>query len=41
MVVRDADKAQPWVAQLIKSYQSEEVRQFIDKEFKGSVFAAF
>ena len=41
MVVRDADKTQPWVAQLIKSYQSDEVRQFIDKEFKGSVFAAF
>ena len=41
MVVRDADKNQPWVAQLIKSYHSEEVRQFIDKEFKGSVFPAF
>ena len=41
MVVRDADKNQPWVAQLIKSYHSDEVRQFIDKEFKGSVFPAF
>ena len=41
MVVRDADKNQPWVAQLIKSYHSEEVRQFIEKEFKGSVFPAF
>lgn len=41
LVVRDADKNQPWVAQLIKSYHSEEVRQFIDKEFKGSVFPAF
>ena len=41
MVVREADKNQPWVAQLIKSYHSEEVRQFIEKEFKGSVFPAF
>ncbi|MEG1735562.1 MAG: metal ABC transporter substrate-binding protein, partial [Comamonas sp.] len=35
------DKQKPWVPALIKSYQSEEVRQFIDKEFKGSVFPAF
>ncbi|CAM4241603.1 MetQ/NlpA family ABC transporter substrate-binding protein [Comamonas aquatilis] len=41
LVVRDADKQKPWVPALIKSYQSEEVRQFIDKEFKGSVFPAF
>jgi D-methionine transport system substrate-binding protein len=41
LVVREADKNQPWVAQLIKSYHSDEVRQFIDKELKGSVFPAF
>lgn len=41
LVVRDADKQKPWLPVLIKSYQSEEVRQFIDKEFKGSVFPAF
>ncbi|MEG0677438.1 MAG: MetQ/NlpA family ABC transporter substrate-binding protein [Comamonas sp.] len=41
LVVRDADKQKPWVPALVKSYQSEEVRQFIDKEFKGSVFPAF
>ncbi|MEG0052555.1 MAG: MetQ/NlpA family ABC transporter substrate-binding protein [Comamonas sp.] len=41
LVVRDADKQKPWVPALIKSYQSEEVRKFIDKEFKGSVFPAF
>lgn len=41
LVVRDADKSQPWVAQLIKSYHSDEVRQFIEKEFKGSVLPAF
>lgn len=35
MVVRDADKNQPWVAQLIKSYHSEEVRQFIEKGVQG------
>ena len=41
LVVREADKNQPWVQQLLKTYHSEEVRQFIDKEFKGSVFPAF
>ena len=40
-VVRDADKDKPWLAQLIKTYHSDEVRQFIDKEFKGSVLPAF
>lgn len=41
IVVREADKAQPWVAKLVKAYHSEEIRQFIDKEFKGSVAAGF
>ena len=41
LVVRDADKDKPWLAQLIKTYHSDEVRQFIDKEFKGSVLPAF
>ena len=41
LVVRDADKSQPWVAKLIKVYQSPEVRQFIETQFKGSVVPAF
>ena len=41
MVVREADKNQPWVASLRKAYQSEAIRKFIDTEFKGSVLPAF
>ena len=41
LVARDADKGKPWVAQLIKAYHSDEVRQFIDVQFKGSVIPAF
>nr|WP_255507696.1 MetQ/NlpA family ABC transporter substrate-binding protein [Ottowia sp. GY511] len=41
LVVRSADKAQPWVAKFVKAYQSPEVRQFIQSEFKGSIVADF
>lgn len=41
LVVREQDKGKPWVAPLVKSYQSEEVRQFILKKFEGSVIPAF
>lgn len=41
LVVREADKNKPWVAQLIKAYHSPEVRKFIETEFKGSVLAGF
>lgn len=41
LVVRDADKSKPWVAQLIKAYHSEEIRKFIENQFKGSVISAF
>ena len=37
IAVREADKNQPWVAKLLKAYQSEEIRKFIEVEFKGSV----
>ena len=37
IAVREADKAKPWVAQLVKAYQSETIRKFIQTEFKGSV----
>ncbi|MET1113975.1 MAG: MetQ/NlpA family ABC transporter substrate-binding protein [Comamonas sp.] len=41
LVVRETEKAQPWVAKLVKAYQSPEVRQFIETQFKGSVVPAF
>ena len=41
IVVRDQDKNAAWVAPLVKSYQSEEVRQFIQKQFGGSVLPVF
>ncbi|WP_342133323.1 MetQ/NlpA family ABC transporter substrate-binding protein [Hydrogenophaga sp. OTU3427] len=41
LAVREQDKNQPWVAKLVKAYQSEPVRQFIQTEFKGAVLAGF
>lgn len=41
IAVREQDKDKPWVAQLVKLYQSEEIRRFVQAEFKGSVLASF
>lgn len=41
IAVRQDDKDKPWVARLVKAYHSDEVRQFIDKEFQGSIVPAF
>lgn len=41
LVVREADRNQPWVAKFVKAYRSPEVREFIKTEFKGSVVADF
>lgn len=41
IVVREQDKNAPWVAPLVKSYQSDEVRQFILKKYEGSVLPVF
>lgn len=41
IAVRTADKDKPWVAKLVKAYQSDAVRQFIQTEFKGSVVPGF
>jgi D-methionine transport system substrate-binding protein len=41
LVVREADKGKPWVAKLVKAYHSDEVRNFIQSEFKGSVLASW
>lgn len=41
IAVRRADKDQPWVKQLMAAYQSPEVRQYVETEFKGSLVPAF
>lgn len=41
IAVREQDKDKPWVARLVKAYQSEEIRKFVQTEFKGSVIAGF
>jgi len=41
IVTRAEDKDKPWVKKLVKAYQSEEVRKFIEAEFKGSLIPAF
>ncbi len=41
IAVREQDQAKPWVAKLVKLYQSEEIRKFIQSEFKGAVLAGF
>lgn len=37
LAVRRADRAQPWVATLVESYHSEEVKRFILERFQDSV----
>ena len=41
IAVREQDKEQPWVGQLVKAYQTDEVRDFIVKTFAGGVLPAF
>ena len=41
IAVRRADKDKPWVARLVKAYQSPEVRNFIETKFKGALVPAF
>ena len=41
LVVREADKGQPWVTKLVKAYHSDEIRKFLDVQFKGSVMPGF
>ncbi|HEY4803808.1 MAG TPA: MetQ/NlpA family ABC transporter substrate-binding protein [Paraburkholderia sp.] len=41
IVVRSQDKDKPWVKKLVAAYQSEDVRQFIKSEFKGSMVPSF
>lgn len=41
IAVRDADKYKPWVAKLLKAYHSDEIRNYIKTEFKGTVLPGF
>jgi D-methionine transport system substrate-binding protein len=41
IAVRVQDKDKPWVKKLVAAYQSEDVRQFIKNEFKGSMVPSF
>ena len=41
IAVREQDKDKPWVARLVKAYQSDEVRRFVQAEFKGAVVPGF
>jgi D-methionine transport system substrate-binding protein len=41
LAVREQDKDKPWVGKLVKAYQSPEVKQFIQTEFKGAVIPGF
>jgi len=41
IAVRRADKDQPWARKLVAAYQSPEVRQFIETQFKGALVPAF
>ena len=41
IAVREQDKDKPWVAKLLKAYHSEEIRKFIQTEFKGAVLPGF
>lgn len=41
IVVREQDKDKPWVAKLVKLYQSPETKAFIEKTFGVSIFPAF
>lgn len=41
IAVREADKDKPWVATLLESYHSPEVKQFVLEKFKGAVAPAW
>lgn len=41
LAVREQDKDKPWVAKLVKAYQSEDIRKYVQAEFKGAVITGF
>ena len=41
IATRVDDKDKSWVKKLVKAYQSEDVRKFVETQFKGSLIPAF
>lgn len=41
IAVRRADQDKPWAKKLVAAYQSPEVKQYIEKQFNGSLIPAF
>lgn len=41
IAVRVQDKDKPWVKALVAAYESDDVRKFIDTQFKGAIMPAF
>jgi D-methionine transport system substrate-binding protein len=41
LAVRTEDKDKPWVAKLVKAFQSPEVKAFVEANFSGSMVPAF
>ncbi len=41
IAVREADKDKPWVKPFVESYQSAEVKAFIERTFQGSVLPSW
>jgi D-methionine transport system substrate-binding protein len=41
LAVRTADKDKPWVAKLLKAFQSPEVKKLVESTFSGSMVPAF
>ncbi|KQU78565.1 MULTISPECIES: MetQ/NlpA family ABC transporter substrate-binding protein [unclassified Rhizobacter] len=41
LAVRTEDKDKPWVAKLVKAFQSPEVKQLVESSFAGSMVPAF
>ncbi len=41
IAVREKDKDQVWLPKLVKAYQSDEVKKYIETEFKGGILAGW
>lgn len=41
LVTRAADKDKPWVKEFIAAYQSPEVKEYVEKQFKGAVLTSW
>jgi D-methionine transport system substrate-binding protein len=41
IAVREQDRNKPWVKKLVAAYESDDVRKFIDTQFKGAIIPAF